>query len=108
MPSLTGEAIQFYSCFISYSSKDQEFAERLYADLQEGGVRCWFAPHDLPIGSDVLDDIDQAIRTLDKIVLILSEGALASDWVEDAVKTASPRSKSAASLWCFHCGLTTQ
>jgi hypothetical protein len=41
------EPIQFYSCFISYSSKDQEFAERLHADLQAKGVRCWFAPHNV-------------------------------------------------------------
>ena len=26
--------IEYYTCFISYSSKDQEFVERLYADLQ--------------------------------------------------------------------------
>ena len=38
--------IEFYSCFISYSSKDQEFAERLHADLQSKNVRCWFAPED--------------------------------------------------------------
>jgi TIR domain len=43
--------IQMYSCFISYSSKDQDFAERLHADLQNMGVRCWFAPHNLPIGA---------------------------------------------------------
>jgi hypothetical protein len=41
------QAFQHYSCFISYSAKDQEFAERLHADLQNKGVRCWFAPHDL-------------------------------------------------------------
>ena len=51
LPSLHREAIQFYSCFISYSAKDQMFAERLHADLQDKGVRCWFAPHDLPIGA---------------------------------------------------------
>jgi hypothetical protein len=34
MGSLTGKAFEFYSCFISYSTKDQEFADRLYADLQ--------------------------------------------------------------------------
>ena len=88
MPSLTGEAVQFYSCFISYSSKDQEFADRLHADLQDKGVRCWFAPHDLPIGEKILDGIDEAIRLRDKVVIILSADAIASDWVEDEVTTA--------------------
>ena len=55
VPSIFEEAIQFYSCFISYSSKDQEFADRLHADLQDNGVRCWFAPQDLPIGKKILD-----------------------------------------------------
>ena len=34
LPSLLNETIQFFSCFISYSTTDQEFAERLDADLQ--------------------------------------------------------------------------
>ena len=42
--SLVNAAIDFYSCFISYSSKNQDIAERLYAGLQSKGVRCWFAP----------------------------------------------------------------
>ena len=88
LPSLIDDAIQFYSCFISYSSKDQEFADRLHADLQNNGVRCWFAPHDLPIGAKTWDGIDQAIRTRDKVLLILSEDAIGSEWVEDEVTTA--------------------
>src|SRR6185436_14620160 len=62
MRSLTGTAFDFYSCFISYSTKDQAFADRLHADLQAKGVRCWLAPHDLPIGAKILDAIDEAIR----------------------------------------------
>ena len=77
-----------YSCFISYSSKDQDFAERLHADLQNKGVRCWFAPHDLPIGAKIWDTIDEAIRLRDKVLLILSETSIASDWVEDEVTKA--------------------
>ena len=50
MRSLVGNPIDYYSCFISYSSKDQAFAERLYADLQSKGVRCWYAPEDMDIG----------------------------------------------------------
>src|SRR5664280_2314111 len=32
--SFVGRPIQFYSCFITYSGKDQEFADRLYEGLQ--------------------------------------------------------------------------
>jgi hypothetical protein len=85
LPSLLKQAIQHYSCFISYSTKDQEFAERLHADLQNKGVRCWFAPHDLRIGKKILDAIDAAIRLRDRVLLILSEHSINSDWVEDEV-----------------------
>jgi hypothetical protein len=88
LPALFNEAIQYYSCFISYSTRDQDFADRLHADLQNKGVRCWFAPHDLPIGDKILDAIDAAIRLRDRALLILSEHSIKSDWVEDEVKTA--------------------
>ncbi|MGB8646281.1 MAG: toll/interleukin-1 receptor domain-containing protein [Anaerolineae bacterium] len=89
--SLVGKAIEFYSAFISYSSKDQEFAERLHADLQAKGVRVWFAPEDLKIGSPFLKEIDDAVRLYDKFMIVLSEHALASNWVEHEVATALHR-----------------
>ena len=61
LPSLFNRAIQYYSCFISYSTKDQDFADRIYTDLQQNGVRCWFAPHDLPIGGKILDEISEQL-----------------------------------------------
>ncbi|ESA37310.1 low-complexity protein [Leptolyngbya sp. Heron Island J] len=88
IPSLFNQPLQFYSCFISYSSKDQEFAERLYADLQNKGVRCWYAPEDLPIGAKIRIGIDEAIRRYDKLLLILSENSVNSQWVEQEVETA--------------------
>lgn len=88
LPSLLGEAIQYYSCFISYSSKDDAFAKRLHADLQDNGVRCWFAPHDLSIGAKTWDAIDEAIKIRDKVLLILSKSAIKSDWVEDEITKA--------------------
>jgi hypothetical protein len=88
LPALLNQAIQHYSCFISYSTKDREFAERLHADLQNKGVRCWFAPHDLPIGAKTWDAIDEAIKLRDKLLLILSKNSIDSDWVEDEVQKA--------------------
>ena len=83
-----GSSDPYYSCFISYSSKDEDFAHRLHADLQDKGVRCWFAPHDMKIGAKILDTLDEAIRLRDKVLLVLSEAAIASDWVEDEVTKA--------------------
>lgn len=88
LPSLLGQPIQYYSCFISYSTMDDDFATRIHADLQSKGVRCWFAPHDLSIGGKILDEIDAAIRLRDKVLLILSARSIESGWVEDEVKTA--------------------
>jgi hypothetical protein len=93
LPSLLEEAIQYHSCFISYSSKDDAFAKSPHADLQNAGVRCWFAPRDLPIGAKTWDAIDEAIRLRDKLLLILSRNAIASDWVEDEVGKAFAEEK---------------
>ena len=83
--------IQFYSCFISYSSKNRDFAERLHADLQAKGVRCWLDHEDLKIGDKFRHQIDQAIRVHDKLMLVLSEHSIASNWVETEVETALER-----------------
>lgn len=56
--------------------------------MQNSGVRCWFAPHDLPIGGKIWDEIDAAIRLREKVLLVLSEDSLKSDWVEDEVTKA--------------------
>ena len=45
------EPIQFYSCFISYSTADQEFASRLNKDFEAAGIRCWKWDHDARIRS---------------------------------------------------------
>lgn len=86
--SLAGKPFDYYSCFISYSSKDQEFAQRLHADLQAKGVRCWFAPEDLKIGDIFRVTIDETIRVYDKLLLVLSEDSVRSDWVEKEVEAA--------------------
>lgn len=86
--SLVGQRIDYYTCFISYSTKNQDFAERLHTDLQSKNVRCWFAPHDMRTGDKIRERIDDTIRLYDKLLLILSENALTSSWVEDEVEIA--------------------
>ena len=86
-----GRLIEYYSCFISYSTEDQVFAERLHADLQAKGVPCWFAPHDIKGGRKIHEQIDEAIRVHDKLLLILSEHSMASDRVGTEIANTRER-----------------
>ena len=78
----------YWSCFISYSSKDQEFADMLYNDLQVNGVRCWFAPKDIRIGDKFRFIIDEAIHETEILLIVLSKNSIQSNWVEKEVETA--------------------
>ena len=86
--SLVQSPIQYYTCFLSYSSRDQDFVERLYADLQSKGVRCWFAPEDMKTGERMRQRIDESIRLYDKLLLVLSQHSMVSAWVEFEVEAA--------------------
>jgi len=86
---------EFYSCFISYSSKDQAFTEYLHARLTDHAVRCWYAPKDLKIGDPFRRRIDDAIHEHDKLLLVLSEESVKSDWVREEVEALVPRFASA-------------
>jgi hypothetical protein len=86
--SLVQSPIEYYTCFISYSNRDSGFAERLYADLQSKGVRCWFAPEDMKTGDKIRQRIDESIRLYDKLLLVLSQHSMVSAWVEFEVEAA--------------------
>ena len=87
------QPIRFYDCFISYNNKDQEFAQRLHDDLQNSGVRCWFAPEDMKIGDRIRPTIDHQIRMREKLIVILSENSIQSEWVGDEVEAAIEQEK---------------
>nr|WP_223294023.1 toll/interleukin-1 receptor domain-containing protein [Pelodictyon phaeoclathratiforme] len=89
--SFTSKAIEFYSCFISHSTADKAFADRLYADLQAKGVRCWYAPHDMKGGKKIHVQIGEAIRQHEKLLLILSESSINSEWVKQEITKAKKR-----------------
>jgi TIR domain-containing protein/pentapeptide repeat protein len=91
LPSILGEPFQLYSCFISYSSVDEDFCRRLHGRLQDAGLRVWFAPHDIQGGRKIHEQIDQAIRVYDKLLLVLSPHSMQSPWVEFEMRRARRR-----------------
>ena len=98
-------AIQLHSCFISYARADAAFARRLHDDLQQKGVRCWFAPEKMKGGRKLHSQLEDAIRLHDKLLLILSEGSMQSDWVAYEIKQARKREKREGRQMLFPLGL---
>lgn len=90
LPSLVNaeQAIRFYSCFISYSTKDEEFAKRLHSRLQQDHVRVWFVPEDVRGGRKLEEQIDEAIRVYDKLLVVLSKNSIHSEWVKREIRKA--------------------
>lgn len=81
----------FYSCFISYSSHDQTFAERLHTDLRAKNLHCWFAPEDLKTGDRFQETIEKSIGVFDKVMIVLSRASVKSLWVEREINAARER-----------------
>jgi hypothetical protein len=90
IPSLISamDGLQFYSCFISYSSKDEEFVRRLHARMREADLRVWFAPEDIRGGQKLHHQIDAAIRSHDKVLVVLSPSSMNSEWVLSEMRKA--------------------
>ena len=91
LPALLNQPIQYFSCFISYSSDDEDFAQRIHADLQSKGLRCWFAREDIKAGKKLDHQIDEAIRRHDKLLLILSKHSMNSRWVAVEIRRAGKK-----------------
>ena len=88
MKSLVGKAIEFYSCFISYSSKDDDFAKK-------AACRPTGPEYPLLVCARRLEDrrqIPQRALTRPswsrELLLVLSENSVKSAWVDKEVETA--------------------
>lgn len=83
----------FRSCFISHSCKDKDFAEHLNTSLRSAGVKVWYAPEDMLPGETLREQIKKAIRSFDKLLLVLSTHSMQSDWVVTEIRDARKREK---------------
>lgn len=97
---------KYYSCFISYSEKDNEFAHRLHSRLRDAGLRVWFAPENVEWGRKMLDQVDKAIEMHDRFLVVLSEHSLRSNWVREELRRARKLERASGRLKLFPIRIT--
>lgn len=89
--SIAKKPIQFYSCFLSHSTKDKAFARHLFDKLQGAGVRCWYFPESARTGEPLREEINRAIHFYDKLVIICTRNSLNSQPVIDEIEEGLQR-----------------
>lgn len=77
-----------YQAFISYSSRDQAWADAACAALEQAGHRCWIAPRDITAGTEWGAAIIEGIDRCRIMALIFSRHADASTQVRREVERA--------------------
>ncbi len=68
--------------FLSHSSKDRRFVQRLAAVLRRHGVPVWFSQTSIQGAQQWHDEIGVALRRCDWFLLVLSPDAVCSKWVK--------------------------
>lgn len=76
------KARQGKNVFISYSSKDEQFASRLASDLRVAGHTPWLGEWEIKVGQSIIEKISKGIDGAHCVIVILTEHAIASKWVE--------------------------
>ncbi|MBQ3597087.1 MAG: TIR domain-containing protein [Clostridia bacterium] len=61
--------------FISYSTKDQEHADKVYETLTQQGINCWIATHDIHGGESFAEEITSAVNGCKAFVFIVSQNS---------------------------------
>ncbi len=76
------------SCFISHSTKDERFAQLLYSKMLGADLSVFYAPEDLQGGKKLHEQIFEAIEKHDRLLIVLSENSIHSEWVLTEIRKA--------------------
>jgi hypothetical protein len=74
--------------FVSYGGCDSEFATKLSRDLENAGVRVWFAGWDIDYGNDVVQEIQSGLERTRAFLIVLSPQAIERNWVRKELSAA--------------------
>lgn len=67
--------------FISHSSKDDWFVQRLVSDLEKAGIEVWVDDR-ITVGDEFIEEINQGLFDSDYVAVVLSPNSIESRWVK--------------------------
>jgi hypothetical protein len=76
------------SIFLSHTSLDKPFVEKLANDLKRLGVRVWFDKWEIKIGESITWKIEDGVRENEFLGIVLSPESLQSEWVKSELSAA--------------------
>lgn len=79
--------------FVSHSTKDKLWADRLCNMIESTGVSCWIAPRDIQPGQSWAEAIVSGIEECKILLLLLSESSMESKHVVREVELADSKNK---------------
>jgi hypothetical protein len=77
------------SVFVSFASADEKVAREIVAALEQAGHSCWFAPREVGGGRDYASEIDSAVRSAQRFLLLFSPAAEQSEHVRREIHLAA-------------------
>src|SRR6266542_44164 len=76
------------SVFLSHSSRDNTFCERLALDLLEYEVKVWYDEWEIKVGDSLRAKIASGIEQNDYLAVVLSRASVQSPWVQQELNAA--------------------
>lgn len=77
--------------FLSHSSADKAFVDRLATDLKADGTPVWYDKWELKVGDSLHEKIEEGISDSAWLAVVLSEHSVNSDWVQRELRAAQAK-----------------
>jgi TIR domain/SIR2-like domain len=67
--------------FISHSSKNTDFFNKIRVNLKEVGINVWVFTEEIHAGDDMTQEVKKALSEIDYYIIVLSKASVNSEWV---------------------------
>ncbi len=103
-PDLTWAEVQAHllhgfrlqTCFISHAAEDESMATALADFLEAQGIRTWLAARDCVPGNPLSEQIESAIESFERTLILLSPASMRSEWVRREISLAIAKERRTA------------